>query len=119
MSKIFYLSGQSPSNMAEWINGLNASGYAGITKNGMVCDRREFPDAVPMQENKGYGIVAPKPTPTKEVLDDMKKAAKWDALEAKIHDMYIDPETGEERPEEDGYDLLSIGEAAASAFGWM
>jgi len=39
---------------------LTKSGYAGINKEGQKVDRREFPDAVPMQENPSLGIPKPK-----------------------------------------------------------
>lgn len=43
----------------EWMRGLNASGYAGIKRNGNIVDRREFNDAVPIQKNPLFGIVEP------------------------------------------------------------
>lgn len=46
--------------MGEWIKELNASGYAGCTKNGTIVDRRENPDAYPIKENSFFGIVKPK-----------------------------------------------------------
>ena len=58
--KIFKLDTQSKENMGEWIKGLNASGYAGIKSNGCIVDRREFPDATPIQENIMFGIIKPK-----------------------------------------------------------
>lgn len=52
-----------------------------------------------------------------------EKAAKWDALSKEIEGNYINPETKEEwteaEAEEKGFDLCSIGEAAAYAFGWL
>lgn len=39
---------------------LNASGYAGCNPDGRIVDRREFPKAVPIQENPLFGIVKPK-----------------------------------------------------------
>ena len=58
--KIYYLSDQTRENMLEWIQGLNKSGYAGCGRQGTICDRREFPDAIPVQENSLFGVVKPK-----------------------------------------------------------
>lgn len=41
---------------------INQSGYAGISKTGNIVDRRQYPDAVPVQENALFGI-----PPTKEL----------------------------------------------------
>lgn len=38
---------------------LIASGYAGINQQGTIVDRRQFPEAVPIQENAMFN--APKP----------------------------------------------------------
>lgn len=59
--KIYYLKDFTFENRLEWVQGLNASGYAGVRKgDAMLCDRREFPDAIPVQENRMFGVVAPK-----------------------------------------------------------
>lgn len=42
------------------IHELNQSGYAGINPNGNIVDRREFPKATPIPENKMFGIPKPK-----------------------------------------------------------
>lgn len=49
-----------------------------------------------------------------------KKAEKWDKLSEKIAKCYVD-ENGDELSEEDSedIDLGTIGEIAASAFGWL
>ena len=49
-----------------------------------------------------------------------KKAEKWDKLSEKIAKCYVD-ENGYELSEEDSedIDLGTIGEIAASAFGWL
>ena len=39
---------------------LNKTGYAGILPNGNIVDRREFLDAIPVQENPIFGVVKPK-----------------------------------------------------------
>lgn len=45
-----------------FIKKINASGYAGIIQsNGAIVDRRVFPEAIPMQEDPGFGIAKPKP----------------------------------------------------------
>jgi hypothetical protein len=50
-----------------------------------------------------------------------KKAVKWDVLAKAIEGEYINPATGEEWEEESDqdHDLTSIGEIAATAFGWL
>lgn len=57
--------------------------------------------------------------PTTQIIEDFdlirKKAAKWDALDAKIGSYY--PETAGQEGE--GGDLMNIGEAAAMAFGYL
>ncbi len=56
---------------------------------------------------------------TEEQINEFKeKAAKWDALGAKIERCYVDEE-GNEVPESDDIDLGTIGELAAAAFGWL
>jgi hypothetical protein len=45
---------------AQKIIELNKSGYAGITATGQIVDRREFPNAIPVQENSLFGVVKPK-----------------------------------------------------------
>lgn len=57
---IYYLEDQTRENMGEWIKGLNASGYAGCCSNGFIVDRRQFPDAIPVQANSLFGVVQPK-----------------------------------------------------------
>ena len=42
------------------IHEINLSGYAGINPNGNIVDRREFPNAVPVQKNKMFNIPEPK-----------------------------------------------------------
>ena len=39
---------------------LNKTGYAGVLPNGNIVDRREFPNAIPVQENPMFGVVKPK-----------------------------------------------------------
>lgn len=58
--KIYYLADWTYANGAEWIKGLNASGYAGITPKGTIVDRREFPEAIAIQKNSMFGIIKPK-----------------------------------------------------------
>jgi hypothetical protein len=43
---------------------VKAQGYAGILPNGNLVDRREFPHAIPLQENSLLNIPKPKPLPT-------------------------------------------------------
>ena len=39
---------------------LKASGYMGVTRYGRQVDRRDFPDAIPVQANRLLGIPKPK-----------------------------------------------------------
>lgn len=39
---------------------LSRSGYAGVLPNGNIVDRRNFPDAIPMQKNSQLGVPEPK-----------------------------------------------------------
>ncbi len=49
----------------KWLSELNASGYAGILSTGELVDRREYPNAIPVQENSMFGVVKPKSLPKK------------------------------------------------------
>ncbi len=49
---------------ALWIDLLNASGWAGVTKEGTIVDRRYFPDALPVPANSLFGIPEPKDVPS-------------------------------------------------------
>jgi len=42
------------------IHELNASGYAGVTAEGELVDRRYNPDAIPVQKNSIFGTPTPK-----------------------------------------------------------
>lgn len=54
--EIYYLKEQDKDPIGQ-ILGLNASGYAGIRRdNGMLVDRREFPDAIPVKKNSMFGV---------------------------------------------------------------
>lgn len=39
---------------------LNKTGYAGVMPNGNIVDRREHPEAIPVQKNDMFGVVEPK-----------------------------------------------------------
>jgi hypothetical protein len=60
------------------------------------------------------------PTSAEQIQEWKKKAEKWDALAGKIDKFYTNEEGeyDEENPENKG-DLTDIGEAAASAFGYL
>lgn len=47
--------------MKELMKGIeiSKSGYGGVLPNGQIVDRREHPEAVPIQENRMFGV--PKP----------------------------------------------------------
>ena len=64
--RIYYQKDNTPENRVAWIQGLNASGYAGITSKGTIVDRREFNDAIPIQKNSMLGVVEPKPLSEEE-----------------------------------------------------
>ena len=51
---------------AKWLRELGGSGFAGMLPNGMLVDRRDHPLAIPVQENKLFGVVKPKPLPGEE-----------------------------------------------------
>ena len=59
----------------------------------------------------------------KVLQTNTKKAKKWDDLSKEIEGNYINHETEEcwtdEECGEKGFDLISIGEIAATAFGWL
>jgi|GEM_PF-1170570 len=42
------------------IHEINQSGYAGVLPNGNIVDRREHPNAVPVQKNSLFNIPLPK-----------------------------------------------------------
>jgi len=77
MSKVYYLDEVTVESTVDervnWINGLNKSGYAGIKRGtGIICDRREIPDAIPIQTNIMFNVTKPK-----NVTDgQIKKAAE-------------------------------------------
>lgn len=39
---------------------ITEAGYAGVNKNGNIVDRRKFPEAIPIPENKFMGVPKPK-----------------------------------------------------------
>ncbi len=43
---------------------ISKSGYGGILQNGNIVDRREYPEAIPIEENKMFGV--PKPIKIKK-----------------------------------------------------
>jgi hypothetical protein len=56
---------------------------------------------------------------TEEQIEEWKrKAERWDALDEKISKFYF-TEDGEEIMDGEGGDLSDIGEAAATAFGYL
>lgn len=56
---------------------------------------------------------------TKDQIEEFKiKADKWDALGDKIASFYCD-DNGNEFSDDEGGDLVDIGEAAAMAFGFL
>lgn len=59
--------------------------------------------------------------PTEQIEEWKSKAQNWDALGARIEKCYCNSEGeyDEENPEEEGADLITIGEMAATAYGWL
>jgi hypothetical protein len=53
-----------------------------------------------------------------ELNEMMDKANKWDALDKEIAACYFDEE-GNELEDDNGCDLVTIGEIAAIAFGYL
>lgn len=55
-----------------------------------------------------------------QIIEAKEKADKWDLLKSEIDKFYCDKEGefSEDNPEEEG-DLITIGEKAAIAFGWL
>lgn len=43
------------------------SGYGGVLSTGEIVDRRQHPNAIPLQENPHLGTPAPKPVAGSEV----------------------------------------------------
>ena len=41
---------------------VSKSGFAGVLPNGNIVDRREHPEAIPVQENSMFGVPKPKET---------------------------------------------------------
>lgn len=59
-----------------------------------------------------------KPT-EKQIAEWKRKAEKWDALDEKIAKYYAEPEDEDYDEGMDESGLIGIGEAAASAFGYL
>lgn len=49
---------------------VTRAGYGGVLPNGNVVDRREHPDAIPLQRNPSMGIPEPKEI---EKSDELRK----------------------------------------------
>ena len=47
------------------------TGYAGITKNGLIVDRREVRDATPIQKDDTLNIPSPRPVLDKRISPDI------------------------------------------------
>ncbi len=77
---------------------------------------------IPRKETNEDAVDAPSATTSIEKLISSYKikAEKWDKLSEKIAECYVD-ENGDEISEEDSedIDLGTIGEIAASSFGWL
>ena len=56
----YFLLQDQEKDKAAWIVGLNKSGYAGCTRQGWIVDRRQFPDAIPVQKSSVFGNAEPK-----------------------------------------------------------
>ena len=58
---------------------LNKSGYAGCNRSGNIVDRREFPDAVPVQANSLFNIPEPKEWPHSAITAEKIIKNIWNA----------------------------------------
>jgi hypothetical protein len=70
------------------VHEINQSGYAGINPNGNIVDRREFPNAAPVQENRMLNIPKPKKLETfieKHMARIKQKTVESKAKLAEIH----------------------------------
>ncbi len=57
---------------------------------------------------------------TTEQIEEWKtKSDKWDKLGANIAKCYVDENGDDENPEIPDADLVTIGEMAATAYGWL
>jgi len=45
---------------SDWLTKVRDSGYLGILQSGQLCDRREHPEAIPVQENSFFKTPKPK-----------------------------------------------------------
>jgi hypothetical protein len=50
----------------EKMQALIASGYAGVLSSGIIVDRREHPEAIPIQKNSLLNVPEPKGVMTSE-----------------------------------------------------
>ena len=48
------------------IHEFTQAGYGGVIPNGNIVDRREFPEAIPLQKNSLLNIPAPKELPSND-----------------------------------------------------
>ena len=47
------------------------TGYAGVTKNGLIVDRREVREAIPIQKDDTLNIPSPRPVLDKRISPDI------------------------------------------------
>ena len=60
-----------------------ASGYAGVLPNGNIVDRREFPDALPVQKNEMFNVPKPKKVEKEKYMKN-KSIVSGEILAAKV-----------------------------------
>lgn len=59
------------------------SGYAGVLQNGNIVDRREHPEATPVQANTLLGVPGPKEVGQRCLSDKRLAELRWEAANAK------------------------------------
>lgn len=78
---------------------LTKSGYAGILPSGTIVDRREHPDAIPIQKNSMFGNPVPKKILKLRICENTNWAYPKDEMATKskkvIHPENVQPKEGE------------------------
>ncbi len=85
----------------------------------MLPEHRKTPEMIEMMKKTREAVVQKDEMYKSQRILAMKaKAEKWDKLDKEISAYYFD-DNDDELEDEEGGDLLDIGEAAARAFGYM
>lgn len=88
---------------------------------GGVLSKAQYPAATVIELHNNYmkDEVEDRMKEYNEENEVNKKAEKWDALGAKLENMYYTEEGAERETEDDSTDLTAVGEAAAIAYGYL